>query len=131
MNGVVSSAVLVIIFQALPQRMGGYADDCVQLGIKGFRAPKGVDRDAVLLDLVDGTFKVLFANKRQKPDEVVGPPEHTGRQNVVYFSALRLKLADCRLQNDYPFENGPVDTPPSPLHGSITEFSEHGIERKT
>lgn len=131
MNGVVCSGALVIIFEALPQCVGSYADDCVQLGIKRFRAPKGVDRDAVLFDLVDCSFKVLFANKCQKSNEVVGPPEYTGRQNVIHFSALCLKLADCRLQNDYPFENGPVDSPPSPLHGSITEFSQRGIERKT
>jgi hypothetical protein len=113
MNGVVCSGALVIIFESLPQRMRSYADDCVQLGIKRLRTPKGVDRDAVLFDLVDSSFEVFFADKRQKSNEVVGPPEYTGRQNVVYFSSLCLKLADFRLQDSFPLRM--VRRQPTPI----------------
>ena len=38
--------------------------------------------------------KVLFANKSQKPNKVVRPPEYTRRQDAIYFSPLGLQLAD-------------------------------------
>src|SRR5580692_9531210 len=60
-----------------------------------------MDGNAVLLDFVDGAFEILFANKRQQSSRVVRPPEHVGRQDVVYFSPFGLKLADRRLQVSY------------------------------
>ncbi len=78
--------------------MSGDADNGIHLRVKGFRAPQGVHRNAVLLDFVNGSFEVLFTNERQKSNVVVRPPEYPGRQYVIYFSPLRIKLADCRLQ---------------------------------
>ena len=96
----------IIIFEPLSQCVSSDADDGIHLRIKRFRAPESLHRNAVFLDLVDCSFKVFFANKGKKPKEVIAPPEHTRRQDVVYFSPLRLKLADRRFHNSYP-KNGP------------------------
>jgi hypothetical protein len=95
MNGVFRSATFIKIFEPPSQGMSGDADDGIHLRVKRFRAPEGVHRDAVLLDFVDGSFEVLFTDKCQKANMVIRSPEHPGRQNVVYFSPLGLKLADC------------------------------------
>src|SRR5260370_30843171 len=82
--------------------MSSDADDGIHLRVKRFRAPQGMHRNAVLLDLVDGPFEVLFTDKSQKSNEVVRPPEYTRRQNAVQFGPLGLQLADCRLQMVIP-----------------------------
>src|SRR5258708_4436894 len=63
MNGMFRSGASIIIFEPLPQCVSGDADDGIYLRVKGFRTPKGVHRDAVLLDFVDGSFEILVANK--------------------------------------------------------------------
>ena len=90
------------IFEPLSQRMSSDADNGIHLRVKGFGAAKGVHGDAVLLDFVDCSFEILFTNKRQKPNMVVGPPEYAGRQKVLYFSPLGFKFVDRRLQLDTP-----------------------------
>src|SRR5216683_2664684 len=110
--------------------MSSDADNGIHLRVKGFRAPQGVNRDAVLLNFVDGSFEVLFANKCQKSNVVVRPPEYPGRQYVIYFSPLGLKLADRRLQVLIPLRMVPSTYHPR-LCASITEFPPHRIERNT
>ena len=112
MNGVFRSSASIIIFEPLSQCMSGDANDSIHLRVKRFRAPEGMHRNAVLLDFVDGSFKILVANKCQKSNRVVRPPEYLGRQDVVYFSPFGRKFADCRLQVGYP-KNGPSPTTPS------------------
>ena len=129
MHGVSGASASIIIFEPLSQGMSGDAYNGVHLRIKRFRAPQGVNRNAVLLDFVDGSFEVLFANKRQEPNVVVRPPEYPGRQNVIYFSPLGLKLADCRLQVVIPLRMVPSIY--HPVRASITEFSLYRIERNT
>ncbi len=130
MHGVSGASASIIVFEPLSQGMSGDADNGVHLRIKRFRAPQGVNRNAVLLDFVDGSFEVLFANVRQNPDVVVRPPEYPRRQYVIYFSPLGLKLADRRLQVAIPLRMVPSTYHPV-FGGSITEFSPHGIERNT
>ena len=130
MHGVSGAGASIIIFEPLSQGMSGDADNGIHLRVKGFRTPQGVNRDAVLLDFVDGSFEVLFANKCKEPNVVVRPPEYPGRQNVIYFSPLGLKLADRRLQVVIPLRMAPSTYHPV-FGGSITEFSPHGIERNT
>jgi hypothetical protein len=96
--------------------MSSDTDDGIHLRVKGFRAPEGMHGDAVFLDFVDGSFEVLFTNKRQKSNRVVRPPEYSGRQDIVYFSPFGIEFAYCRLQV-LSVENGP-----SILPLSITEF---------
>jgi hypothetical protein len=103
--------------------MSSDADDGIHLRVKRFRAPKGLHRNAVLLDFIDGAFEMLFANKCQKPNKIVRPPEYARRQDVVYFSPFGLKFADRRLQVPYPQRTVPLNLA-SPFFGvSITEFS--------
>ncbi len=98
LNGMFRSGASIIIFEPFSQCMSSNADDGIHLRVKRFRAPKGVHRYAVLLDFVDGSFEILFANKSQKSNGVVRPPEHARRQDVVYFSPFGLQFADIRLQ---------------------------------
>ena len=98
MHGVSGASASIIIFEPLSQGMSGDAYNGIYLRIKRFRAPQGVHRNAVLLDFVDGSFEVLFANVRQNPDVVVRPPKYPRRQYVIYLSPLGFKLADYRLQ---------------------------------
>ena len=112
MNRMVGPLRPIIFFQPLPQAVRGDADNGIYLRVKRFRAPKGVHRNAVLLDFVDCSFEVLFANKSQKPNKVVRPPEDTGRQEAVYFNPLGLKLADRRLQMTIPLKMVPSTHPP-------------------
>lgn len=74
--------------------MSGDADNRIHLRVKRLRPSKGLHRNAVLLDFVDCSFKVFIANKSQKPNQVVGSPEYTRRQDAVNFSPLGLQLAD-------------------------------------
>jgi hypothetical protein len=121
MNGMFRTGASIIIFEPLSQRVCGDADDGIDLRVKRLRAPKRVHCDAVFLDFVDGSFEILFANKGQKANRVVRPPEYARRQDVVHFSAFGLKFADCRLHVSTP-ENGPSIR--HPVFGvSITEFS--------
>ena len=105
MHGVPGASTSIVIFEPLSQGMSGDADNGIHLRVKRFRAPQGVHRNAVLLYFVDGSFEVLFANKRQKPNVIVCPPEYPGRHYVIYFSPLGLKLADHRLQVLIPSKN--------------------------
>jgi hypothetical protein len=98
MNGMFCAGASIIIFEPLSQCMSSYPNNGIQLWIKRLWAAKRVHGNAVLLDFVDGSFEVLFANKSQEPNEVIRSTEYTRRQNVVHFSPLGLKLADCRLQ---------------------------------
>src|SRR6266478_1569390 len=82
--------------------MSGDADNGIHLRVEGFRAPQGVNRNAVLLDFVNGSFEVLLANKCQKSNVVIRPSEYLRRQYVIYFNPLGLKLADRRLQVAIP-----------------------------
>jgi hypothetical protein len=111
MNGMLRPGAPIIIFKTLSQCMSSDADNGIHLWVKGFRSPEGVHRDAVLLDFVDGSFKVLLTNIGQEPDMVIDAPERSRGQNAVYLSPLRLKLAGRRLQVDTP-KNGPFDVPP-------------------
>lgn len=118
----------IIIFQPSSQGVSSDADDGIHLWVKRFRASNGVYRNAVLFNFADCSFEVLLTNICQKSNMIVGPPEDPGRQDVLEFSPLRFKLADCRLQ---------VDTPkPSPsthhplIWGSITQISPHDTEPK-
>src|SRR5208283_1186283 len=88
--------------------MSSDADNRIHLWVEGFRSSKSLHRNAVLLDFVDCSFKVLFANKSQKPNQVVRPPEYTRRQNAVNFSTLGLQLADRRLQVVNPLGMAPL-----------------------
>ena len=111
----------IIIFEPLSQCVSSDADDGIQLRVKRIRTPKCVHRYAVLLDFVDGSFEILFANKCQQSSRVVRPPEYAGRQDVVYFSPFGLKFANRRLQVS-TLENGPSTYHPI-VEVSITEFS--------
>jgi hypothetical protein len=97
-NGVIRTSTLVIIFEPLPQCMGSDADNGVHLRIKGFRPPQGPHGDAVLLNLIDSTLEVFFADKIQKPNKIIRPTDHSGSQDGFQFSPLSLKPADCRWQ---------------------------------
>ncbi len=79
MNGMFRPGTSIIIFEPLSQCMSSDADDSIHLWVKRFRAPEGLHRNAVLLDFVDGSFKILVANKYQKSNRVVCPPKYTGR----------------------------------------------------
>src|SRR5437879_4901387 len=102
MNRAFCPAASIIIFKAFSKSVSSDADNGIYLWVKRFRPPQRVNCNAVLLDFVDGSFEVLFTNKRQKSNVVVRPPEYPGRQYIIYFSPLRLKLADCRLQVHTP-----------------------------
>ena len=116
MNGMFRPGASIIIFEPLSQCMRSDADDSIHLRIERFRAPKGVHRNAVLLDFVDGSFEILVANKCQKSKRVVGPPEYPRRQDAVYFSPFGLKFADRRLQVDTPQE---LAFAPHPVFGGV------------
>jgi hypothetical protein len=111
MNGVFRPGAPIIVFEPLSQRMSSDANDGIHLWVKRFRAPKRMYRDAVLLDFVDRSFEILFADKCQKSNMVVRAPEYAARQNFVYFSPFGLKSADCRFQVDTP-NCGPGDLSP-------------------
>jgi hypothetical protein len=111
MDGMFRPGGSIVIFEALSQGMGSYADNRIHLRVKGFRAPKSVHGNAVLLDLVNGSFEVLLTNKCQEPNMVVRPSQYARTQNVVYFSPFGLKFANRRLQMDTP-KNGPFDLSP-------------------
>src|ERR1700722_3736783 len=98
LNGMVRSGASIVIFEPLSQGMSSNADDGIYLGVKRLRTPKGVHRDAVLLDFVDGSFEILFANKCQQSSRVVRPPKYAGRQDFVYFSPFGLESADRPFQ---------------------------------
>jgi hypothetical protein len=98
LNGMFRSGAAIVIFEPLSQGMSSNPDDGIHLRVKGFRTPKGVHRNAVLLDFVDGSFEILFANKCQQSNGIVRPPKYTGRQDIVYFSPFGLKFADRRFQ---------------------------------
>ena len=102
MNGMFRPRRSIIIFEPLSQSVSRDTDDGIHLRIKGFRAPEGMHRNAVLLDFADGSFEILFANKCQKSSRVVRPPKYLGRQDVVHFSPFRLKFADRPLQASTP-----------------------------
>jgi hypothetical protein len=99
------SGASIVIFEPLAQGMSSNADNGIHLRVKRFRTPKGVHRYAVLLDFVDRSFEILLANKCQKSDGIVRPPENARRQDVVDFSPFGLKFAHRRLQVSTP-ENG-------------------------
>ena len=96
-NGMFRAGTSIIVFQSLSQCMCSDANDGIDLGVKGIRASKCVHRNAIFLDFVDCALEILITHKRQNPNQVVGPPEHTRRQNGIYFSPLGRKLADRRL----------------------------------
>jgi hypothetical protein len=113
MNGMLRAGASIIIFKPLSQGMSSDADNSIHLWVKRFLAPKGVHRNAVLLDFLNGSFEILAANKCQKSNGVVGPSEYAGGQDVVYFSPFGLKLADRRWQVDTPRERSLRSTTPS------------------
>ena len=98
LNCMFRSGASIVIFEPLSQGMSSDADDGIHLRVKRLRAPKGVHRNAVLLDFVDGSFEILFANKCQQSSRVVRPPKYVGRQDVLYFSPFGLKFVDRRFQ---------------------------------
>ena len=100
-------------------------------GSKDSGRPRALHRNAVLLDLVDGSFEVLVTNKCQKSNGVVGPPEDAGRQDAIYFSPLGLKLVDHRFQLDTP-KNGSwsFDLPPR-LGGEYNRISPQDTRQNT
>jgi len=79
MNGMFRPGASIIIFQPLSQRMSSDADNSIHLRVERFGAPEGLHGNAVLLDFVDGSLEILVANKCQKSNRVVCPPEYAGR----------------------------------------------------
>src|SRR5690349_11970527 len=63
MDRMSSSGSSIIVFEPLAKGVGGDADDRIHLRIKIIRTTEGLHGNAVFLDLVDCSFKVLFANK--------------------------------------------------------------------
>src|SRR5882724_8359398 len=98
MNRVGCSGGSIVVFQSLSKRIRGNAHDRIHLWIKIMWPPQGLDGNAVLLDFVDCSFEVLFANEAQESAKIVCPAKHPRRQNLLYFSPLGLKLVDCGLQ---------------------------------
>ncbi len=66
MNGMFRPGASIIIFEPLSQGVSRDTDDGIHLRVKRFRASEGMYRNAVLLDFVDGSFEILFANKCQQ-----------------------------------------------------------------
>jgi hypothetical protein len=112
LNGMFRADASIVIFEPLSQGMSGNADDGIHLRVKGFRTPKGVHGNAVLLDFVDSSFEIFFANKCQQSNGIVCPPKYTGRQDVVYFSPLGLKFADRPFQALAPESAAPSTSSP-------------------
>jgi hypothetical protein len=98
LNGMFGSGASIVIFEPLSQGMSSNPDDGIHLRIKRFRAPKCLHCNAVLLDFVDGSFEILFANECQQSNGIIRPPKYTGRQDIGYFSPFGLKFADRRFQ---------------------------------
>jgi hypothetical protein len=92
----------VVVFQSLSKRMRRDAHDRIYLGIKILRPSQGLDGNAVLLDFVDCSVEVLFANKTQESAQIVRTAKHSRRQNRLNFSPLGLKPVDYRLQVRIP-----------------------------
>src|SRR5580704_238051 len=106
--------------------MRGDTDNRVHLRIKVMRTAEGLNRNVVLLDLCGRPLEVLFANKGQKPNEVVGSTEHSRVQNGVQFSALRLKLADGLMQEVFPRKNSPLVSQSTFFRDSIPQIPGKG-----
>lgn len=81
----------IVLFESLSQSMSGHPDDGIHLWIKVLRPPQDLHGYAVLLDLVDSAFEVLFTNEGQKSNKIVSPTEHPGRQDCFQFSPLGRK----------------------------------------
>ena len=84
----------VVILKPFAQCVGRDSNDCIHLRVKIRWTPKRLHSNAVLLNVVNRSLEVFFADKAQESNQIVGPAEHAGGQNRFQFSPLSLKLVD-------------------------------------
>jgi len=78
---VLRAGVAIVFLQPLAQRMSRDSHDGIDLWIKIGGPPQGLDGNAVLFDLVDGSFEVFFADEAQEPDKIIRPAQDPGSQD--------------------------------------------------
>ena len=70
----------IVVLESLAERMRSDPDNGIHLWIKIVRTTKSLYRNAILLDLVDRSFKVLIADEGQEPNQIVGSAQHARSQ---------------------------------------------------
>ena len=65
----------IVLFQTLAEKMHCHSDNRVDLRIEIVRAPKGVYRDVVFLDIVGRSLEMFFANEVQGFDQIARSTE--------------------------------------------------------
>ena len=89
----VRTLVLVDLEQAFAQRVDGYADDSIGVGVEVGAPAEGLGGDGVLLNQVGPAGEAFFADVFKDAREVAGPAEDTGGEEPIEFPPFGFDLS--------------------------------------